>query len=309
MKANETILQPFFEGTKQYVIPLFQRSYSWKINNWKTLWDDLLALYESQDNRQHFLGAFVSMPIDMSPAGVNKYLLIDGQQRITTLFLMLTAIRDLSKENDQNLCEQIQELYLINKWARGTNMLKLLPSQIDREQFSRIIHSRDPLDANNGVVKAYEYFRNKLLGKDLQELPIDLEKMHLVLIHKIVIVSIVLDREENPYLIFESLNAKGVKLTQGDLVRNYILMRIKNTEDQEISYRDFWLPIQENLDNELSNFLWRYLHKDGTFVRMDAIYDEVETKAVYWRIKRSRRFTYGYAYIFRLLRSIDQSGK
>jgi uncharacterized protein with ParB-like and HNH nuclease domain len=106
MKANETILQPILEGTKQYVVPLFQRSYSWKSKNWKTLWEDLLALYDSVDKREHFLGAIVSMPIEMSPAGVNKFLLIDGQQRITTLFLILSAIRDLSKEFDQRLPDQ-----------------------------------------------------------------------------------------------------------------------------------------------------------------------------------------------------------
>jgi hypothetical protein len=120
-----------------------------------------------------------------------------------------------------------------------------------------------------------------LMGKDSKGSQIDLSKMHSVLIQQIVVVSIVLDREENPYLIFESLNAKGEPLTQADLVRNYILMRIRDTGDQEVAYRDFWLPMQESLGNELTNFIWRYLNKDGTFasfVRLTSIYDEVKQK-------------------------------
>ena len=120
MKAHETILQPVLEGTKQYIVPLFQRTYSWKSDNWKTLWDDLLSLYSSESARKHFLGALVSMPVDMTPAGVNKFLLIDGQQRITTLFLILAAIRDIAIARDEgNLSDQINEAYLPTNGQKG----------------------------------------------------------------------------------------------------------------------------------------------------------------------------------------------
>lgn len=280
MKAHETILQPVLEGTKQYIIPLFQRTYSWKSDNWKTLWDDLLSLYTSESARKHFLGALVSMPVDMTPAGVNKFLLIDGQQRITTLFLILAAIRDIAIAKDErNLSDQINELYLTNKWAEGTNMLKLFPSQTDREQFSKIVHRKDDLDSNNNAVKAFQYFKGRLEGKDSVGKPIDLKRMHTVLVQEIMVVNIVLDKEENPYLIFESLNAKGEPLTQADLVRNYILMRITNSEEQEVAYRDFWMPMQNFLGGELTAFIWRYLIKDtnsAKVIRLDEIYDEVK---------------------------------
>lgn len=280
MKAHETILQPVLEGTKQYIIPLFQRTYSWKSDNWKTLWDDLLSLYTSESARKHFLGALVSMPVDMTPAGVNKFLLIDGQQRITTLFLILAAIRDIAIAKDErNLSDQINELYLTNKWAEGTNMLKLFPSQTDREQFSKIVHRKDDLDSNNNAVKAFQYFKSRLEGKDSVGKPIDLKRMHTVLVQEIMVVNIVLDKEENPYLIFESLNAKGEPLTQADLVRNYILMRITNSEEQEVAYRDFWMPMQNFLGGELTAFIWRYLIKDtnsAKVIRLDEIYDEVK---------------------------------
>jgi uncharacterized protein with ParB-like and HNH nuclease domain len=280
MKAHETILQPVLEGTKQYIVPLFQRTYSWKSDNWKTLWDDLLSLYSSESARKHFLGALVSMPVDMTPAGVNKFLLIDGQQRITTLFLILAAIRDIATaRNEGNLADQINELYLTNKWAEGTNILKLFPSQTDREQFSKIIHRKDDLDGNNNAVKAFKYLKSKLEGKDPSGKSIDLKRMHTILVQEIMIVNIVLDKDENPYLIFESLNAKGEPLTQADLVRNYILMRITNAEEQEVAYRDFWMPMQNALGSELTGFIWRYLIKDtnsAKVIRLDEIYDEVK---------------------------------
>jgi uncharacterized protein with ParB-like and HNH nuclease domain len=282
MKAHETILQPVLEGTKQYIVPLFQRTYSWKSDNWKTLWDDLLSLYTSESERKHFLGALVSMPVDMTPAGVNKFLLIDGQQRITTLFLILAAIRDIAIDRDEgNLSDQINELYLLNKWAEGTNTLKLFPSQSDREQFSKIIYRKDNLDGNNNAVKAFRYFKSRLEAKDPAGKQINLKRMHTTLLQEIMVVNIVLDKEENPYLIFESLNAKGEPLTQADLVRNYILMRITNSEEQEVAYRDFWMPMQDALGSELTAFIWRYLIKDGNTVkaiRLDEIYDEVKQK-------------------------------
>lgn len=278
MKANESKLQPLLEGTKQYLVPLFQRSYTWKRKRWQDLWDDLLALYESNEGREHFIGAIVSMPVEMSPEGVNKFLLIDGQQRMTTLLIILAAMRDLTAGKDSKLSDQIHELYLVNKWEEGANSLKLLPSQPDRETFSCIIQRKDPGDDDNGIVKAYKYFYRKLEGFDGNGAVLDLKRLHTILMQQIMVVSVVLHKDENPYLIFESLNAKGEPLTQADLVRNYILMRINDSGDQEVAYRDLWLPMQNSLRGELTNFLWRYVNKDGTFVRQNAIYDAVKRR-------------------------------
>ncbi|MGC8483963.1 MAG: DUF262 domain-containing protein, partial [Thermodesulfobium sp.] len=90
MKASETNIQSILEGTKQYVVPLFQRSYSWQKTEWEVLWDDIIELYEMENPRTHFLGSIVTMPTTSVPEGVMKYLLIDGQQRLTTLFIILT---------------------------------------------------------------------------------------------------------------------------------------------------------------------------------------------------------------------------
>ena len=223
----------------------------------------------------------MSMPVDMTPSGVNKFLLIDGQQRITTLFIILAAIRDVAHVLIPKLSDQINELYLINKWAEGTNMLKLFPSQTDRSQFSAIIHKKGNLDDSNNLVKAYQYYKRKIEGKDPSGKPLDLARLHDILVQEIMVVDIVLDRDENPYLIFESLNAKGEPLTQADLVRNFILMRITSHDEQEVAYRDCWLPMQDALGSELTAFVWRYLVKGGNSVRairLDEIYDEVKQR-------------------------------
>jgi len=94
MKASETKIQPILEGTKQYVVPLFQRSYDWNKKEWSVLWNDILELYEMENPRSHFLGSIVTMPTTSVPEGVTKYLLIDGQQRLTTLFIILSLLRD-----------------------------------------------------------------------------------------------------------------------------------------------------------------------------------------------------------------------
>jgi uncharacterized protein with ParB-like and HNH nuclease domain len=99
MQAKETKIQDIIEGTKQYVIPLFQRTYSWTNGEWDILWRDLVDLCEAENPRTHFIGSMVNMPTISVPEGVSKYLLIDGQQRLTTIFVILTLLRDKAKES------------------------------------------------------------------------------------------------------------------------------------------------------------------------------------------------------------------
>ena len=275
MKASETKLQPVLEGSKQYIVPMFQRQYSWRQKQWETLWDDLCELYEAGDNREHFLGAIVTMPVDMQPAGVSKYLLIDGQQRLTTLFVLLSALRDHAARNGELLADRITEQYLINKWAEPGNRYKLLPTQADREGFHAVLSKQT---ADGPMRKAYRFFGRKLRGRDENNAPFDLTRMHDLIVRQFIVVMIVLAKDENPYLIFESLNAKGQPLTQADLVRNYLFMRISDPEEQRIAYQELWRPMEKTLENELPNFMWRYLTKDGTFVRQGSIYEAIKER-------------------------------
>ncbi len=272
MNAGETTLETIFEGVKQYIIPLFQRTYSWKRKHWETLWDDLMDLYETDDKRIHFMGAMVTMPVEMSPHGINKYLLIDGQQRLTTLFILLALIRDLAPA----LAEQTNELYVVNKWGKGVNRYKLLPSQTDQKVFARIIDQKEFEEASE-IARAYHFFRKEMQRKRPDGQSLDLERLRAIILKNLMVVSIVLDNGENPYLIFESLNGKGEPLTQADLVRNYIFLRIPE-DDQQEAYQELWRPMEVQLGGHLSDFFWRYLTKDGTYYRQNTIYDAVKNR-------------------------------
>lgn len=131
MKASETKFQPIIEGNKQYVIPLFQRPYSWDKAQWSLLWDDLIDLCQNETPRTHFIGSIVTMPTHSVPEGVAKYLLIDGQQRLTTIFILLILLRDKIKgEGDVKFADKIEQTMLVNHFESGIDYLKLLPNQI-----------------------------------------------------------------------------------------------------------------------------------------------------------------------------------
>ncbi len=270
MNATETKLQRLLEGTQQYVIPLFQRVYSWDKKNWDELWRDLLDVYEAENTQEHFMGAIVTMPIDMLPHGVSKYLLIDGQQRLTTIFVILAAIRDLTVGKSE-LADQINELYLINKWGKGDNRLKLLPTDADKEAFIDIIDRRHNPESH--FKDLYTFFKKKLSGNDNEDKPIDLSKFQNDIMQQLTFVSVVLNANDSPYRIFYSLNGTGQPLTQADLVRNHFFMHIPSTEDQKTAYHDVWLPMQSSLGEKLTEFMWYYIIKDGTYVRQSGIYD------------------------------------
>ena len=117
MKASETQFQPIIEGTKQYVVPLFQRPYSWTKKEWAVLWADLVELCENPEPKYHFIGSLVTMPTVSVPEGVAKYLLIDGQQRLTTIFILLTLLRNLAhKMGNEELSNEINETLIINRF-------------------------------------------------------------------------------------------------------------------------------------------------------------------------------------------------
>ncbi len=157
MKASETKLQQIIEGIKQYVVPLFQRPYSWDKKEWSTLWEDLIELCEEEKPRTHFMGSIVTMPTQSVPEGIAKYLLIDGQQRLTTIFILLAAIRGKAESLPCTLADEIQQLYLTNQFKEGNEAYKLLPTQADREPFRLII--QDPKSQGDSQINNEGGFR------------------------------------------------------------------------------------------------------------------------------------------------------
>ena len=266
MQAKETKLQDIIEGTKQYVIPLFQRTYSWTSKEWEVLWKDLIELCEMENPRTHFIGSIVNMPTVSVPEGVAKYLLIDGQQRLTTIFILLTLLRNKAREN-QNIrfADEINNTLLVNQYKDGIDHYKLMPTQVDRTTYQNLINGI-PNEEDNQLTRAYTYFEKKLKQVELEP-----EKLKKVITNYLSVVSIVLDADDNPYLVFESLNAKGRPLTQADLIRNYFFMRIHIDKQEEV-YKNYWLPMQSALNENLTEFIRHYLMKDGNIIKQDDVY-------------------------------------
>ena len=264
MKASETKFQPIIEGTKQYVVPLFQRPYSWDKKEWEMLWNDVKELCENENLRNHFIGSIVTMPTVSVPEGVMKYLLIDGQQRLTTIFILLALLRDKAfEQGDDELANEIQQTMLVNPFKKGHDYLKLLPTQVDREAFQALIQQK-VVTQDSQIQRCYKYFERKINQ-------INLMAVNKVLTSRFSVVSIVLDYDDNPHLVFESLNAKGRQLTQADLIRNYFFMRI-HANDQEDIYRQYWLPMQESLRDNLTECIRHYMMRNGSLVKQGDVY-------------------------------------
>jgi uncharacterized protein with ParB-like and HNH nuclease domain len=272
MQASETKLQQIIEGTKQYLVPLFQRAYSWKKSEWQVLWDDLVELCTTDNPRPHFMGSIVTMPTTSVPEGVTKYLLIDGQQRLTTVFILLAALRDRGKQsNEEELAEEINNTILVNPYKKGLDKYKLQPTQSDRTEFHKIIDA--PLQAGDSdILECYHFFDKRIRQNRLK-----LSEIKKVICNSFSLVSVVLGIDDDPYLVFESLNAKGRPLTQSDLIRNYFFMRI-HTDEQESVYAEHWQPMQDLLKENITEFIRHYLTRNGVEVRQNEIYFEIKER-------------------------------
>jgi uncharacterized protein with ParB-like and HNH nuclease domain len=282
MEASPARVIQYFNGEKQNLIPLFQRPYTWTENNWQTLWDDLMVQYEEGDNGTHFMGAIVSVPARSTPVGVSKYLIIDGQQRLTTVSILLCALRDVL---DSNSASRIQEVYLTNRFRDLEDTLKFVPTQADRDVYRAIALDRKVPENKKDVrmTAAYHFFKNRLLkGTDLNDDSVAPAKVLTTLEQCLQVVMINLGDDDDPYLIFESLNFKGEPLTQADLVRNYLLMQFRHSistgGEQERVYSEYWVPLESTLKSNLTEFLRHYTMKDGDDIKKGGIYAAIRTR-------------------------------
>src|SRR6266540_6514949 len=163
MKAQETTFQQIIQGEKQLRVPLYQRTYSWQEAQLRQLWDDVLdqadGLTTLAPGPTHFLGSIVLAPSpELGAAGVMKWVVVDGQQRLTTLMLAMCALRDHLAATDPVERDRINELYLINKWKKELDFYRLLPTQADREAFFACIDGVPEAGGGDGIGAAYRFF-------------------------------------------------------------------------------------------------------------------------------------------------------
>jgi len=289
MKASETSLRNLLEGGKQFQIPLFQRPYSWQEENWKTLWEDLISLYNDEVKGAYFLGPIVTQALPGTADGISPYIVIDGQQRLTTLSIVLAALRNFIKKTDQQMADQVYEFYLINKYQKNDDLYKILPTQDDQEVYKSIVQSKKPKDIKKEgqIYKAFNFFEGQFKNPfGDEDIILDYAIFKSIILERLVLVNITSDDRDNPYLIFESLNYKGEELAQADLVRNYIFMQLPSELREEV-YRNEWLPLQESFKanmnhkpyaEELTKAFWFYLRKDGEAVNQKEVYKAIKNR-------------------------------
>lgn len=277
--ARETKLQELLEGSKQYQVPLYQRTYSWTKTQLQRLWEDITKLAEDRaedPSVTHFIGSLVLAPSPSNgPAGVQEFLVVDGQQRLTTLSILLCAIREhrAAHENPEHR-DRINQQYLINKWKPEQHRLKLVPTQADRAAYLACLDATPQAGGNDPVGVAYRFFRAKLVAAgDFDDIA-DIERIEDAVISGLALVSVTAQHGDNAHRIFESLNNTGLRLTQGDLLRNYLFMRLPTRG--EAVYNSLWLPLQRQLgsngSNDLELLFWLDLVQQDSRVKQTDIY-------------------------------------
>ena len=255
MKGSEAKMINFMEGAdKRYVIPVYQRKYNWKYENCCQLYDDLKKIViDGRDS--HFFGSIVSAVV--ANGSKIEYHIIDGQQRLTTITLLLLAIRNLIaqgkvKTNEEKLDEQISQRFLISPWASEDDKIKLRSGKNDREALAKLFGEEEDYDHSSNLTINYQFFYDMVMK---EEIPVaDLYNA----IGKLEIISITLDQGDNAQLIFESLNSTGLALTEGDKIRNYVLMGLP-AQNQSKYYNEYWEKIEKCTNNDVSGFVRDYL--------------------------------------------------
>ena len=255
MKGYAKPLHEFISGQQiQFVIPVYQRNYDWLIDNCDQLFSDLTKLSRS-DRHSHFFGSIVT---SSAGSGFNRFV-IDGQQRLTTISLLLLA--GIKAVNDGTLeikneyrKEEAYDLFLNAKYCNSERKIKLVPIENDRIAYDEIFNEEDSFDEDSKVTRNYRHFYD-LLTKKPQALSFD---QLLDAIERLQIISIELDSGDDAQLIFESLNSTGLALTEADKIRNYLLMSL-TPEEQQVCFKNYWQKIEQATENQPTKFLRDYL--------------------------------------------------
>lgn len=284
MKATEAKLLDFLKKSPQFVIPIYQRTYSWTQKECRQLWDDIVRTGANDAILVHFVGSIVYIETGLSQVTHHSPLLvIDGQQRLTTVTLLIAALANALGDNepvDGFSPRKLRNYYLLNPEESGERHYKLLLSQTDKSSLTAIVSGAEqPREQSVRVTQNFKFF---------EELIVDCNgNMDAVCkgLAKLVVVDIALNRDQdNPQLIFESMNSTGRELSQADLIRNFILMGLEPKLQTRL-YEDFWRHMEVNFGQEaygthFDGFMRHYLTvKTGEIPNVSAVYEAFKAHA------------------------------
>lgn len=288
MKAVDSHLLTLLKKSSQFIVPIYQRLYSWQEAECAQLWTDVIRAGSTPNLGSHFTGSIVYVAKDQSTnTSAEPDLIIDGQQRVTTVTLILAALASRLEQLPEDQREpwdgfspkKIRNRYLLNDDEDGERQFKLILSQSDKAALIAVVQGVEQSgDMVTRVTANYEYFQGKLAepGVDLTVVSKGLDKL--------VVVDVKLERGvDNPQLVFEAMNSTGKKLSQADLIRNYVLMDLP-PKQQENLYSAYWRPMELEFagagENQFDEFVRHYLTiKSGDIPRLDDIYDAFKDHA------------------------------
>lgn len=276
MDATKGNIYAILNGNKQFLIPVYQRYYSWEIEQCSRLWNDIVEM-QKKDKAGHFVGSIVNIAEQAMPTGVQKYMIIDGQQRLTTLSLLLIALRDYGESHPEDTTinsRRIDNMLLKNEYEEGDERYKLLLTETDRDLLISLVEKKPISDPGlSRILSNYNFFAGKIADMELQ--PKDVYED----IGKLQIVNITLDRNvDDAQAIFESLNSTGKELSESDLIRNYVLMGLEPSEQRYV-YEHMWRPMEllfdyEKQDSVMDRFFRDYLTMKMTRIpKIDRVYE------------------------------------
>lgn len=252
---------------KRFVIPVYQRNYDWRLENCKQLFDDLVKIIH-KNRKSHFFGSIVSVHSD---GEYNEFQVIDGQQRLTTISLLMLAMYNLMKVGvivpaQANLADKIYKTYLIDEWQEDETRIKLKPIKDDQKAFGMLFKDREDYIPESNLTINYNFFCDQIKKER-----ISIDELYTA-ITRLEIINITLNQEDNPQLIFESLNSTGLALSEGDKIRNFILMGLPTKEQNEY-YEKYWNRIEICTGYNASSFIRDYLSvKQQAIPAMSKVY-------------------------------------
>ena len=285
MKAEDVRLTHLLEGPKQFIVPVFQRDYSWGTKHCLQLWSDVMRVGSDERVKAHFVGSVVYIAAEEIAAKIPRWLLIDGQQRLTTISLLLIALRnrldDVARDNptsaggsDLPSKAELNDYFLCNTYGVGERRYKLHLRRTDHETLAALLDGKAPPEEGSERIKEnFDFFVERVAVADPELVYRGLSKL--------VAVDVSLTRgQDDPQMIFESLNSTGLDLTQADLIRNFVLMR-QDEDAQTRLYYDYWQPIEKafaaRYRTDFDKFVRDYLTlqlRPGKQLKADEIYQQ-----------------------------------